>query len=192
MPQQKYILDTNAYLRLAQSLHPLLGVEFGNDQHTPYIVHEINTEITYSPRLETVFSWVKQPKYAENRTKQISISKIERNKVKLTIEHLKVYAYEEKLGVSDVDTKAVAYCYVLNLPLITDDQDMASLGRIFSVKILKTMEYLFLMLSYKHIDIEVVKTITSYWYYIKDLPKDFKKDLDQLFGLSTNDLDVID
>ena len=35
MAQRKILLDSNAYLRLAQTIHLLLHVEFGDDCHCP-------------------------------------------------------------------------------------------------------------------------------------------------------------
>ena len=33
--QRKILLDSNSYLRLAQTIHPLLHVEFGHECHCP-------------------------------------------------------------------------------------------------------------------------------------------------------------
>jgi len=41
MAQTKILLDTNTYLRLAQSMHPLLGIPFGKNEFTLYIHKEI-------------------------------------------------------------------------------------------------------------------------------------------------------
>ena len=45
MPQTKILLDTNTYLRLAQSIHPLLGNPCGKENYTLYIHKEIDIEL---------------------------------------------------------------------------------------------------------------------------------------------------
>ena len=40
MPQRKLLLDTNAYLRLARSVHPLLFSDFGEDRICLYLNNE--------------------------------------------------------------------------------------------------------------------------------------------------------
>ena len=61
MAQQKLLLDTNAYLRLARSIHPLLFVEFGEDRTCLYLAEDFETEFARSRRLHSKFPWVDEP-----------------------------------------------------------------------------------------------------------------------------------
>ena len=48
MAQRKLLLDSNAYLRLARSIHPLLFVEFGEDRSCLYLTEDFETEFARS------------------------------------------------------------------------------------------------------------------------------------------------
>ena len=41
VPQSKILIDTNAYFRLAQSIRPLLKVEFGDEEYCLYVIKEL-------------------------------------------------------------------------------------------------------------------------------------------------------
>jgi hypothetical protein len=73
MAQRKILLDSNSYLRLAQTFRPLLNVEFGDERHCLYVIRELQREFDRSPRLQTKFHWVNEPEYAENRRRSITI-----------------------------------------------------------------------------------------------------------------------
>ena len=45
MPQAKILVDTNAYLRLAKTIRPLLFVPFGVKEFCLYILPELNHEL---------------------------------------------------------------------------------------------------------------------------------------------------
>lgn len=66
MPQSKILVDTNAYLRLAKTIRPLLFVPFGENEYCLYILPELNKELT-SRKLQSKFPWVDEAEYAENR-----------------------------------------------------------------------------------------------------------------------------
>lgn len=46
MTQSKILVDTNAYLRLAKTIRPLLFNPFGDNGYCLYILPELNTELT--------------------------------------------------------------------------------------------------------------------------------------------------
>ena len=88
MPQTKILLDTNTYLRLAQSIHPLLGNSFGKENYTLYIHKEIDIELKRSSRLQTKFYWIEQEQYINNRKKRLVISKQKQADIEDTYEHI--------------------------------------------------------------------------------------------------------
>ena len=59
MAQSKILVDTNTYLRLAQSIDPLLYVPFGTSDYCLYVIPEMNVELR-SRHLRTRFPWVDQ------------------------------------------------------------------------------------------------------------------------------------
>jgi predicted nucleic acid-binding protein len=181
MPQIKILLDTNPYLRLAQSLHPLLGISFGRENFTLYIHKEIETELNRSSRLETKFCWIQSEEYKANRKKKLKISKAEQNEIENAYEHIWNFQKDEKLGLSREDIYCIATALEINIALVTDDQSMIKVGKEFDVKVLSTLELLKIMLDNNHIQLEKVFEITEYWKYEKDLPANFHKDLKKLF-----------
>lgn len=75
MPQTKLLLDTNAYLRLAFSIHPLLFVSFGDKDYTLYVIEEFQFEFEKQSRLKKNFNWINEQKFKENRLKPLTMSK---------------------------------------------------------------------------------------------------------------------
>ncbi len=113
MAQRKILLDSNSYLRLAQTIHPLLHVEFGNERHCLYVIRELQQEFDRSPRLQTKFHWVNEPEYAENRRRSITISRKAAKDIGVTISVIEGEARQRELGVSPVDARALAIASVL-------------------------------------------------------------------------------
>jgi len=46
MPQSKILIDTNTYIRLAQSIRPLLFMPFGESEYCLHILQELNDELS--------------------------------------------------------------------------------------------------------------------------------------------------
>ena len=88
MPQRKLLLDTNAYLRLARSVHPLLFIEFGEDQTCLYLIEEFEQEFARSRRLRGKFPWVDAPEYQENRGVRLQIGRKERRAIQTAIDSI--------------------------------------------------------------------------------------------------------
>jgi len=61
------LVDSNAYFRLAQSLHPLLKTKIGKSNYRLGVIEALDREYKQSSRLQNKFYWVTQPKYSENR-----------------------------------------------------------------------------------------------------------------------------
>ena len=45
------LLDTNAYLRLAKRVRPLLGVPFGQKRYVRHVLEDVEAEVSRNPRL---------------------------------------------------------------------------------------------------------------------------------------------
>ena len=183
MPQTKILIDTNTYLRLAQSIHPLLGNPFGKEKYTLYIHKEIETELKRSGRLQTRFYWIEQEQYINNRKKRLVISKQKQTVIEDTYEHIWQYQKDSGLSLSREDIYCIATALEENIRLVTDDQNMIKTCKEFGVRVLSTLQLLKLMLKSKRIDNTMVKQIVDYWKYENDLPANFRKELKALFGL---------
>lgn len=182
MAQSKLLLDTNSYLRLAKSIHPLLFVLFGPEAACLYVLKDLDDEYARSQRLQTKFAWVNEAEYKSNRTTHLSLSKKEREALPDAQEFLWDYVVNELPGPSQLDCKALAYGFVLDIPVVTDDGDMQSLAKAFSIQVISSVDLLAMMLACGHIDMAKVRQVAAYWAYEVDLPRNFVTDYRSLFG----------
>jgi hypothetical protein len=181
--QTKYLIDSNSYFRLAQSIHPLLNVEFGDEFHCLYILKECDQEYARSSVLQNKFNWVTQEEFVNNRKIRLTYSESIANGIENNIKFIKIFAKENYLNISDVDIKYLATALEIDIILITDDNDMILTAIEFGIRVNTTLQMLKLMLDCNHITIEKVREIADYWVYINDTPKNFKEDCKILFKI---------
>lgn len=182
MSEGRILVDSNAYFRLAQSIHPLLNVEFGDRRYGLYCLKELQDEYNKSSRLKNAFSWVNDPEYVKNRSHLLKITREEKLEIRRAYEFILDYVRNVHPGVSKVDVLCLAHAEQLRIPVVTDDEEMRIAAGAYDIKTFKTLELLKLMLDCKCIDIKKVKEIASYWIYLNDKPKDFNVDYKRLFG----------
>lgn len=183
MSQSKILLDTNAYLRLAQSIHPLLFEPFGEENYTLYVIDDFQKEFERNHRLKEKFYWVNQPEYIENRKKKIKISKQDKKDIDVAYSIIWEQNITMGLGASRTDVRALAFGNVLNIPVVTDDSEMISLAEEFAIKVLRILDLMKLMYDSEHLSIKELKTIVDYLEYNKDLPyAGFKRKFEEVFG----------
>ena len=182
MPQRKLLLDTNAYLRLARSIHPLLFIEFGEDQTCLYLIEEFEREFARSRRLRGKFPWVDEPEYRDNRQTRLQIARKQRRTIRTAIDFIGDQADTDALGVSAVDVSVLGHAYVLEIGVVTDDTDMLALASTFGIECMTSLSLLKLMLDAGHIEYAKVRQISAYWRHERDLPAKFTRDYRRLFG----------
>lgn len=181
MPQSKILVDTNTYLRLAKTIRPLLFVPFGDEEYCLYILPKLNEELQ-SRKLQTKFPWLDEAEFTENRKHFPSIGKTQKKSIEQTFEYVWEHVQTELPGPSRVDALYISYALELGVPVITDDQDMTELAKIFDADVMSTLELLKIMLDCGHIDMKSIDGLCDYWRYISDLPANFKSDYENLFG----------
>jgi hypothetical protein len=184
----RILLDSNAYLRIANSIHPLLHKPFGKKVYTLYLIPEFQKEFDKNPRLKHKFGWVGQPEYIENRKHRLRIMREHKEQIHLTYTYLWQHNVSEGIGASRVDVRALAYGVVLDVPVVTDDRDMAELGKVFGIEIWGLLDLIKLMHGEGRITLAQIKSLLDYLEYMKDLPypsfkkialKEFKKGINQ-------------
>jgi hypothetical protein len=180
MPQLKILVDTNAYLRLAKTIRPLLLVPFGDNEYCLYILPELNKELS-SHKLQSKFNWVIEQEYEDNRKHFPNIGRKQKISITQTFEYLWDHVQTELPGPSRVDALYIAYALELDIPVVTDDQDMAELAQVFDAKVMSTLELLKIMLDSDHTDMKTINGLCSYWRHITDLPANFHADYKRLF-----------
>ncbi|EGR1020494.1 PIN domain-containing protein [Vibrio cholerae] len=183
MPQSKILVDTNAYLRLAKTIRPLLFVSFGDEQFCLYILPELNQELA-GRKLQSKFPWTEDYEFLENRKHFPSISRKQKQSIKDTFEYVWDYVQTDLSGPSRVDAWYIAYALELGVPVVTDDQDMSELARVFDAQVMSTLELLKIMLDCGHADMKTIDALCSYWQHISDMPAKFHSDYPRLFGKS--------
>jgi len=77
---------------------------------------------------------------------------------------------------------ALVTAHVLDIQIVTDDQDMLALADAFGIATSTTLGLMHLMLDTKHIEMDVVRQICEYWQYERDIPANFRRDYSTLFG----------
>jgi len=181
MVQSKILVDTNCYLRLAQSVKPLLFAPFGDNEYCLYVIPELNDELERQ-NLANKFPWVNEPEYQQDRQHYPAISNKQKKAIQSTFEFIWDYVETELPGPSRVDARYIAYAIELDVYVVTDDEDMITLAKAFGAKVMRTLELLKLMLDAGHIDMKKVQSIVSYWRHIKDTPGQLTKQYRKLFG----------
>ena len=181
MTQSKILVDTNAYLRLAKTIRPLLFNPFGGNGYCLYILPELNTELTHK-RLVTKFYWIEEDEYLENRKHFPVISKKQRKEIDLTFSYVWGYVQTDLPGPSKVDALYIAYGIVINILVVTDDQDMTALAHVFEAKVMPTLELLKIMLDCGHTDMKSIDGLVDYWRHIGDRPANLDIDYERFFS----------
>ncbi|MBN2563681.1 MAG: hypothetical protein JXQ75_22415 [Phycisphaerae bacterium] len=181
-PPQVILLDSNAYLRLARSIHPLLHGSFGdNPTYSLFVLADLDDEYASSPRLRTKFEWVREAKYIADRehNRYTPAGKI-RARVDNAFSFLARYARTERLNVSPEDLKALAVGFARGIPVVSDDHDMAEMARVHDIERWPTIKLLKLMVATGRIDMAKVVEVLEYLDHENDLPTS-KSDLRKQF-----------
>lgn len=181
MAQSKILVDTNAYLRLAKTIHPLLFVPFSENEYCLYIIPELNAELS-NHRLLSKFPWTSEEDYQENRKFFPTLSKDQQKAIENTFDYLWDYAKSEALGTSKVDVKYIAYAIELQIPIVTDDQDMTALAKVYEVTVMPTLQLLKIMYDAGHTNLQTINGLVEYWRYTSDNPANLDRDYKKYFG----------
>lgn len=182
MSQCRILVDSNAYFRLAQSIHPLLNVEFGDKRYCLYCLKELQDEYDKNPRLINTFSWVNEQEYMKNRSHSLKITREEKLEIKRAYEFIYDYVRYVHPGVSKIDVLCLAHAEQLKIQVVTDDEEMRIAAKAYNIKAIKTLELLKIMLNCGYIDIMKIREIAAYWIYLNDRPKDFSLDYRKFFN----------
>lgn len=182
MPQSKILLDSNCYFRLAKDIHPLLFSPFGNENYTLYVLPDLDKEYSRQRRLQNKFPRVDDPEYQSNRTKKLVLSKQDKANIDSTFDFMWDHVTTSLPGPSRIDVRVLSVAYVLEIPAVTDDNDMTELAKVFEVKVLNSLGLLKLMLDCQHISLSKVRSVVAHWSYVGDKPKNFVKDFRRLFN----------
>lgn len=184
MAQTKILLDTNSYLRLAENLHPLLFVSYGEENITLYVHKDLKDECMRQPRLANKFDWITLPKYEENRKRPLALSKAQHAEVEQNFDFMWGQVESAGLTPSKIDTRILATALTLGIRVVTDDQGMLELAAEYDVKTWTTLELMKSMFDAGHVTIKKIHMVVEQWVHDGDLPaKKLRGPYKKFFGV---------
>ncbi len=176
------LLDTNAYLRLAKRVRPMLGVKFGQKEYVLTILKITEDEVHKSSKLRHQSSWFDNPELAAERlAKQVRLKPDEKQLIDINKGIFRQYALENaanyKTPPSPADCHILAFGQVRPAVVVTDDLSMHQLAKEFDLhkSVWHGHELLHKMLSGKHIDKQLVVEIYEALEINGDLPKSWRE-----------------
>lgn len=162
------LLDTNAYLRLAKRVRPMLGVVFGQKKYVLTILKDVEEEVHRSGALKFKFPWFDGEDLAAERVaKQIRLSADEKSQLSAAQSVLRgwvtanpmPYTTGGRSPPSPTDCRVLAFGQVREAIVVTDDLGMHKLAHDFGIAVWHGHELLKKMLTAKLITNEQVKDI---------------------------------
>lgn len=182
MALTRIILDSTCYFRLAQNIHPLLGVSFGKEEFTLYAHDRLVAEFEKEPRLQTKFDWFRARAYAENRAWSLNVGRKQAKAIDSTYEFMWAEAQARFPTLSPTDVRILATAAELDCRMVTDDQELYRMAGEYGVHVTSSLELLRLMLDEDHIDMAKVELVVAQWEYDGDKPADFRNSYIKQFG----------
>lgn len=174
------LLDTNAYLRLAKRIKPLLGKPFGQKGYVLTILKDVESEVHTSARLKERFPWFDDPPLEQERlAKRVRLSKDEKTQIVAITSVLRAHVLENTADYtilgrsppSPTDCFCLAFGQVRTAIVATDDLGMHRLSKDFEIPVLHCHDVLKKMLTAKVIDKVRVAEIYHALEINGDLPR---------------------
>lgn len=162
------LLDTNAYLRLAKRIYPMLGVPFGQKEYVLTILKDVEQEVHRNPTLRFKFPWFDgDVLVAERLAKQVRLSKAEQIDINIaqSVIHGSVlsdvtrYMTHGRSPPSATDCHVLAFGQVRQSIVVTDDLGMHLLAQDFMITVWHGYELLAKMLTAQKVTKEDVRAI---------------------------------
>ena len=163
------LLDTNAYLRLARRVRPLLGKKFGLKDYVLTILRDVEDEVQRSPRLRHDYPWFDMATLATERlaqTPKLSAEEKATLAAAASVLHGLVqmepgrFMTQRRSPPSYTDCRVLAFGQIRPAIVVTDDLGMHELASMVGIQdIWHGHELLKKMLSAKFIDNELVRDI---------------------------------
>lgn len=163
------LLDTNAYLRLAKRVRPMLGVEFGQKRYVLTILDDVENEVRRSGRLRFHYPWFEADGElaAERLAKRIRLSADEREQLDAAARFLRDWVLRDvprftsqgRSPPGPADCRALAFGQLRPAIVVTDDLGMHELAREFDIAVWHGFELLAKMRTAKLVSDALVREI---------------------------------
>lgn len=180
------LLDTNAYLRLAKRIKPLLDVVFGQKHYRLTILEDVEREYRQSPRMREIFPWFRDKSLAAERaSKRARLTTDElvqlRSMTSVLLKTVRSNLNAYRSAPSPIDCRMLAFGLLRDATVVTDDLAMHQLGKEFGIATMHGHELLRRMLSAKMVTKEEVRDIYRALIANGDLPASWMRDRDRFF-----------
>ena len=174
------LLDTNAYLRLAKRVKPMLGVAFGQKNYVLTILQDVEDEVHRNPNLQFKFPWFDDQVIASERlATRLRLSVAERKNLEVARSVLRGHVLSNsgnyKTPPSNTDCRVLAFGQIRTAIVVTDDLSMHQLASEFSIPVWHGHDLLRRMLTAKMITNEQVREIFEALEVNGDLTETWKK-----------------
>jgi hypothetical protein len=164
------LLDTNAYLRLAKRVRPLLGKKFGQKDYVLTILKDVQNEVLRQPRLQFLYPWFDADELLaqERLSNTIKLSKDEKATLDAAASALHGivqmdpgrFMKHRRSPPSYTDCRVLAFGQIRPAVVVTDDLAMHELAELTEIgDVWHGHELLKKMLSAKLIDNDLVREI---------------------------------
>lgn len=137
------LLDTNAYLRLAKRIRPLVGVAFGQKSYVLTILSDVEDEVRKSSRLRFRYPWFDDADLAAERlSKRLRLSRDESAQLDQVATFLRDWVLQDvarftkggRQPPGQTDCRVLALAQIREAIVVTDDLGMHELASEFSIK----------------------------------------------------------
>ncbi|HEY3540320.1 MAG TPA: hypothetical protein VGL01_23150 [Trinickia sp.] len=181
------LLDTNAYLRFAKRIKPLLGVPFGSKNYHLTVMPIVEDEFYRSARLRERFPWFGGEDLAEERlATRVRLSADEKAALAAAASVLRQSVTADPLRFQNPPSKAdceiLAFTLVREAVVVTDDLSMHTLAGEFGISAMHGHQALHKMFSARKVDKAMIRELYAALEANGDLPAKWVKDRDELFA----------
>ncbi|MBE0550569.1 MAG: hypothetical protein IH627_23480 [Rubrivivax sp.] len=174
------LLDTNAYLRLAKRVRPLLGVPFGQRRYVLTILPDVEAEVHASARLRFRYPWFDGDAelVAERLARRVRLSADEREQIDIAagvlhgavLQDVSRYMQGGGSPPGPTDCRVLAFGLVKGAIVATDDLGMHLLAAEFKLAVWHGWELLAKLRSARAASDELVREIFAALEVNGDLP----------------------
>lgn len=178
------LLDTNAYLRLAKRVRPLLGRTFGQKSYVLAVLKDVEDEVRRSRKLRSEFPWFDdEPFGTERDATRIRLGADEKAVLDATSSILREHVLSDidrytrsgRHPPSPTDCRVLAFGQIRPAIVVTDDLGMHQLAADFELPIWHGWELLAKMRTAKMVDHDLIREIYAALERNDDLPATWRE-----------------
>jgi hypothetical protein len=163
------LLDTNAYLRLAKRVRPLLGIVFGQKRYVLTVLEDVENEVLRNPRLRLHYPWFDGDASlaSERLARRLRLSRDEKAELEAAARFLHDWVQQDvqrftgggRSPPSLTDCRVLALGQLRPAIVVTDDLGMHELAREFGIGVWHGFELLAKMRTAKAVSDDLVREL---------------------------------